>query len=381
MNTHEFYMKKALELAKSGWGRTNPNPLVGAIIVKDGQIVAEGFHEALGQAHAEVAAINKARQDVRGSTLYVNLEPCSHYGRTPPCAKAIIEAGVSVVVVAMTDPNPKVSGSGIAMLKQAGIHVTLGVLHEEARKLNEIFIKYITAKRPFVILKAAATLDGKIASVCGDSKWISGEESRRRVHRIRERVSAIMVGINTVLTDDPLLTARYQKKENKNPIRIIVDSQGRIPEDSRVLSTAPGSEVILATTSKITETKEGMLRDKGVSIIKADGNNGRVDLDKLMAELYELKIDSVLLEGGGTLNASALEAGVVDKVMFFIAPKIIGGVTAPTSVGGAGQELIKDAISLKNITVEKIAEDILIEGYLDHTQSALDIYTNLHSSR
>lgn len=367
INDHEFYMKKVLELAKSGWGKTNPNPLVGAVIVKNEQIIAEGFHEGLGRAHAEVAAIQRAKQDVKGSTLYVNLEPCSHYGRTPPCAKAIIEAGFTEVVIAMVDPNPKVSGKGIQMLKEAGIGVTVGVLNEDAEKLNEIFIKYITAKEPYVILKVASTLDGKIASNSGDSKWISGDDSRRYVHFIRERVAAIMVGINTVLKDNPLLTARDGSRECKDPIRIIVDSNGKILEDSRVINAGPGPGVILATTSKIAATKERMLRDKGVSIIKADGADGRVDLVKLMAELYKLEIDSVLLEGGGTLNASALEVGIVDKVMFFIAPKIIGGLTASTSVEGAGRELIKDSILLKDIRVEKIAEDILIEGYIINT--------------
>ena len=364
MSHHEFYMKRALELAEAGWGRTNPNPLVGAIIVKDGQIIAEGFHEALGRAHAEVAAIEKAKQDIKGSTLYVNLEPCSHYGRTPPCAKAIIEAGFAKVVIAMVDPNPKVSGKGIQMLKEAGIEVTVGVLQEEAQKLNEIFVEYITKKKPFVILKAASTLDGKIASYSGDSKWISGDSSRRYVHRIRQRVAAIMVGINTVLRDNPLLTARYEGIECKNPIRIIVDSQGRIPEDSRVLAVPSGSLTILATTSKISSTKEAILKAKGVSIIKVDGVDGRVDLVQLMRELTKLEIDSVLLEGGGTLNASALEAGIVKKVMFFVAPKIIGGRAALTAVEGVGRELIQDSILLKNITVEKLAEDILIEGYL-----------------
>jgi diaminohydroxyphosphoribosylaminopyrimidine deaminase / 5-amino-6-(5-phosphoribosylamino)uracil reductase len=363
MNGHEFYMKKALELAKSGWGKTNPNPLVGAVIVKNGQIIAEGFHEALGQAHAEVAAMHNVKRDVRGSTLYVNLEPCSHFGRTPPCAKAIIEAGFTEVVIAMVDPNPKVSGRGIQMLKEAGIEVTVGVFNEEARNLNEIFIKYITRKKPFVILKVASTLDGKIASYCGDSKWISGDSSRQYVHHIRERVAAIMVGINTVLKDNPLLTVRNEAQKGKDPIRIVVDSQGRIPEASRVINSSSGSGMILATTSKIDKMKEKALMAKGISIIKADGNDGRVDLITLMEELYKLEIDSVLLEGGGILNAAALEAGIVDKVMFFIAPKIIGGVMAPTPVEGGGREFIKDAILLKNITVKKFAEDLLIEGY------------------
>ncbi|HBF38645.1 MAG TPA: bifunctional diaminohydroxyphosphoribosylaminopyrimidine deaminase/5-amino-6-(5-phosphoribosylamino)uracil reductase RibD [Firmicutes bacterium] len=357
-------MKKALQLAKKAWGRTNPNPLVGAVIVKNGQVIAEGFHKALGQDHAERDAIKKANQELLGSTLYVNLEPCSHYGRTPPCAEAITKAGIAEVVIAMEDPNPKVSGRGIQMLQEAGIKVTMGVLGEEARKMNEIFIKYITRKEPFVILKVATTLDGKIASYTGDSKWISGEGSRKYVHHIRERVAAIMVGINTVLRDNPLLTARNEAGECKNPIRIIVDSRGRIPDDSRVLDTNGSAGVILATTSKIAEAKEKMLMTRGISVIKADGPDGRVDLVQLMAELSKREIDSVLLEGGGTLNAAALEAGIVDKVMFFIAPKIIGGAKALTPVEGAGREFIKDATVLKDITVHKFAGDLLIEGYI-----------------
>ncbi len=366
MSDHQFYMKRVLELAKAGWGRTNPNPLVGAVIVQNGRIISEGYHEALGKAHAEVAAIQKARQDVKGSTLYVNMEPCFHYGRTPPCAKAIIEAGFAKVIVAMVDPNPKVSGQGIEMMRNAGIEVAVGILQTEAERLNEIFCKYITRKSPFVILKAAVTLDGKIASRCGDSKWISGESSRRYVHRIRQRVAGIMVGIHTVLRDDPLLTARCEGEEPQNPVRIIVDSRGRIPEDSKVISMSAvsGSKTILATTSQITPAKERVLRAKGVSIIKADGDDGRVDLGRLMKELAEMEIDSVLLEGGGTLNASALEVGIVDKVMFFVAPKIMGGTSALTAVEGCGRELVKDSIVLKEVTVEPVAEDILIQGYL-----------------
>jgi diaminohydroxyphosphoribosylaminopyrimidine deaminase/5-amino-6-(5-phosphoribosylamino)uracil reductase len=225
VDPHEAFMGRALELARKGWGRTNPNPLVGAVIVKDGEIIAEGFHEALGSAHAEVSAFKNARRDVSGGTLYVNLEPCSHYGRTPPCAKAIIEAGISKVVIAMGDPNPKVSGNGIRMLREAGIEAVVGVLEPEARKLNEIFIKYITKKKPFVILKSAMTLDGKIATADGDSKWISGSASRQYVHVIRDRAAAIMVGINTILADDPFLTTRRDDKKGNDAIRIVVDGK------------------------------------------------------------------------------------------------------------------------------------------------------------
>ncbi|MCX7923662.1 MAG: bifunctional diaminohydroxyphosphoribosylaminopyrimidine deaminase/5-amino-6-(5-phosphoribosylamino)uracil reductase RibD [Clostridia bacterium] len=366
MNTHAYYMQRALELAKDGWGRTNPNPLVGAVIVKDGEIISEGYHAMLGGAHAEVAAFNNAKQDVSGATMYVTLEPCSHYGRTPPCAKAIVELGIKEVVVAMVDPNSKVAGRGIKMLEEAGIKVVTGVMEQQAKKLNEIFIKYITDKKPFVIMKTAMTLDGKIATGGGDSKWISGESSRTHVHLLRDRVAAIMVGIKTVLKDNPSLTTRLDSGGGKDPVRIIVDSKGIIPLDSKVITVDSTAGIILATTSAIGSEKEKLLMEKGVRIIKADGDDGNVDLGKLMEELYTLEIDSILLEGGGTLNASALDAGIVDKVMFFVAPKIIGGHNAVTPVEGEGRKLMAEAIRLKDMDLYRFGEDVLIEAYIEY---------------
>lgn len=364
MNEQEAYMKRALEIAKGGWGRTNPNPLVGAVLVKNGEIIGEGFHEGAGCAHAEVAAINNAKQEVRGSTLYVSLEPCSHYGRTPPCAQAVINAGIREVVAAMQDPNPAVSGQGFSMLRNAGVEVVAGVLEGDARKLNEIFIKFITCRRPFVLMKTAMTLDGKIASVCGDSKWITGIGARQYVHTIRDRVASVMVGINTVLADDPALTTRLASGKGKDPVRIVADSRGAIPLDSRVINVESPSGVILATTSLLGKEKEKQLEDKGVHILKLCGNDGHVDLAKLMDELYRLDIDSVLLEGGGSLNAAALNSGIVDKIMAFIAPKIIGGEEAKTPVEGRGTVRMKDAIKLEDVNVRRFDEDILVEGYL-----------------
>lgn len=364
MTSHEYYMKRAIEIAKHGWGKTNPNPLVGAVVVKNDKIVAEGFHERLGGCHAEIAAFNNAKQDVRGGTLYVNLEPCSHYGRTPPCSKSVIEAGIRRVVIAMADPNPLVAGRGIEMLRNAGIDVVVGVLEPEAKKLNEIFIKYIIKRRPFVIMKTAMTLDGKIASNTGDSKWISGKSSRNYVHVVRDRVSAIMVGINTVLMDNPYLTTRLETGRGSDPVRIVADSEGRIPENSNIINADSTSGVILATTSRISKEKENSLLDKGVKIIKVENERGFVDLGRLMDELYRMEIDSVLLEGGGSLNAAALEAGIVDKVMFFIAPKILGGKDAPTPIEGSGILCMKDAIKLHDINVSRFDEDILVEGYV-----------------
>ena len=367
MNAHEFYMRRVLEIARKGWGKTNPNPLVGAVIVKDGEIIAEGYHEALGCAHAEVSAFKHATQDVKGGTLYVNLEPCSHYGRTPPCAKAIIEAGIKEVVVSMVDPNPKVAGKGIQMLLDANINVIVGVLEEEAGRLNEIFIKYITEKKPFVIMKTAMTLDGKIATVTGDSKWITCESSRQYVHEIRDRVASIMVGINTVLRDNPVLTTRLNEKQGKDPIRVIVDSRGRIPLDSNVIQAKSNARVIVATTGLMDNDKENQLLSAGVSIIKADSGKGNVDLEILMDELYKQEIDSVLLEGGGTLNFSALQAGIVDKVMMFAAPKIIGGNLAVSPVEGEGIQTMNNAIQLTNVQVCRFDEDVLIEGYIKNS--------------
>ncbi len=364
MGMHENYMNRALKLAKAGWGTTNPNPLVGAIIVKNEEIIAEGYHEVLGCAHAEVAAFNNAKQDVKGGTLYVNLEPCSHYGRTPPCTEAIIKAGIRKVVVAMEDPNPKVSGRGIGMLRKAGIDTIVGVLEQEARKLNEIFIKYIVRKRPFVIMKTAMTLDGKIASACGESKWISGESSRHHVHIVRDRTAAVMVGVDTVLQDNPSLTTRLEVKTGKDPIRIIIDSKGRIPVDSRVINAESSAGVILATTSALQKEKEKQLTDKGVHILMLDKPDGHVDLDRLMDELYKLEIDSVLLEGGGELNAAALNSGIVDKIMFYIAPKIIGGRNAKTPIEGEGLKFMKDAIRLYDLSIRRFDQDVLIEGYV-----------------
>lgn len=363
--TDKEYMTIALDLAKKGMGRTNPNPMVGAVIVKNGNIIAKGYHKVIGGDHAEVDAFKNASEDVSGATMYVTLEPCSHYGKTPPCAKAIIESGIKKVVVAMQDPNEKVAGKGIAMLKQAGIEVVVGVLEDKAVELNEIFLHYITKKRPFVVMKTASTLDGKIACCTGDSRWVTGKEAREYTHRLRDRLSGIMVGIGTVLADDPSLTTRLNG-EGQDPVRIVVDSHGRIPLDSKVICSDSKAKVIIATTDAITREKEQSLVDLGAIIIKAGSDDGRVDLAKLMDRLYELEIDSVLLEGGGQLNASALQAGIVDKVMAFIAPKIVGGKDAKTPVEGVGVCKMDEAITLHSINIEKFGDDILVEGYVNN---------------
>jgi len=296
--------------------------------------------------------------------MYVTLEPCSHFGMTPPCANAIVEKGISKVIIAMKDPNPLVSGKGIEILKDNGLEVKVGILEVEARRLNEIFIKFITTKRPFCILKTAMTLDGKIASVTGDSKWITSEASRAYVHYLRHQVSAIMVGIGTVLVDNPRLTTRIEGEYGIDPIRIIVDTTGRIPLDANVLNLNSNKSTIIATTEKMDKQKVDAVIAKGAQVILNPLKNGRVDLEYLMIQLGEMGIDSVLLEGGSTLNYSALEQNVVDKVMAFIAPKLMGGEHAKTPVGGEGRATIKDAFFLKDMCISRFAEDIMIEGYL-----------------
>ena len=357
-------MKRALELAKLGIGYTNPNPLVGAVIVKEGRIIGEGYHQLYGSHHAEINAFRNAVEDVKGATMYVTLEPCSHYGKTPPCAEAIVEKGIKRVIVGMKDPNPLVSGKGIKILEKAGIEVITGVLEEEGKKLNEIFLKYITTKLPFCIMKTAMTIDGKLSTNSGDSKWITGELARKYVHELRHRVAGIMVGIGTILTDNPYLTTRLENEKGKDPIRIIVDSSARIPIEARVLNLHSSAKTIIATTERAPKDKIKAIEEKGAEIIVLPMKNEKVDLSFLMKALGERKLDSVLLEGGSELNYSALEEGIVDKVNAFVAPKIIGGNTAKTPVGGLGKEFMNEAIRLSDIDIHRFGEDIMIEGYI-----------------
>lgn len=356
----EIFMSEALRLAKHANGRTTPNPLVGAVVVKDGRIISVGWHHKAGTPHAEVHALNAAGEEARGATLYVTLEPCSHFGRTPPCVDKIIFAGIKRVVAAIGDPNPKVSGRGFEILRKAGISVDVGILEDEARQLNEVFFKWITKNLPFVTMKFASSLDGKIATVTGASKWISCEDSREYVHRLRDLNAGIMVGVNTVLADNPRLTARFAG--GKNPVRIVVDSMARTPVDANVVSDGQ-AETIIAVTANAPKKNLDSLKNGGAKIIVA-GDGEKVDLKLLMRELAAREITSVLLEGGGTLNFSMLEAGLVDKVIVFIAPKILGGKNAPTAVEGAGFEKLSDSVYLKNTTVQKVGTDIFLTGYV-----------------
>lgn len=365
-------MERALELSRLGKYDARPNPLVGAVIVKDGRIIGEGYHEKFGGPHAEINAINNAKEPVRGATMYVTLEPCSHYGKTPPCADRLIAEGFSRVVIGMADPNPVVNGNGIRKLQDAGIVVDVPVLEQEVRKVNEIYIKNINEGKPFCVLKTAMTLDGKIAAKTGDSKWISCKKSREYVHGLRHLYDGIMVGVNTVINDDPELTDRSHHNKVRHPVRIIVDSTGRTPAGSKVLND--DNRTILAVTDKVSADFLKIINDKGKEIIVCPSKNNRVDLDYLMKELWRKGIDSVLIEGGSTLNYSAFSEGIVDKVISFIAPAIVGGAQAPTPVGGDGFEKIGDAIKLTIDKVERIDKDVLIIAYPDikHSESLIN---------
>ncbi|WP_251860237.1 bifunctional diaminohydroxyphosphoribosylaminopyrimidine deaminase/5-amino-6-(5-phosphoribosylamino)uracil reductase RibD [Clostridium sp. Marseille-Q2269] len=364
MDDHNFYMEKALDLAKKGDGKVNPNPKVGTIIVKDNKIIGKGYHKYFGGPHAEVYALKEAGAKAKGATLYVTLEPCSHYGKTPPCAEAIVKAGITKVLIAMEDPNPLVRGKGIDILKENNIEVITGIMEKDSKKLNEVFIKYITKTEPFVVLKTASTLDGKIATKTGESKWITGVEARYKVHDIRNDLSGIMVGIGTILKDNPMLTTRIDG--GKDPKAIIIDSKLRIPLEAKIIKTINGRNIYIATTKSHNNLcKKNELKKLGVKILELEENEeGKVPLKKLMKLLGKEEIDSILLEGGSTLNFSALKEDIVDKVMCFIAPKIIGGEDSKSMIGGTGVEDLKDSFNLNNLKIEKIGRDILIEGYL-----------------
>ncbi len=359
--TDENFMREALRIARNAEGRTSPNPLVGAVVVREGKIIAEGWHRRAGTPHAEVHALNMAGELSKGATLYVTLEPCSHFGRTPPCARAIVDAGITRVVAAMTDPNPQVAGRGFDILRAAGIQVEVGLLEAEARRLNEVFLKWVTRKLPFVTLKFACSLDGKIATVGGESQWISGIESRTFTHHLRDINDAILVGVGTVLADNPSLTTRLV--EGKNPVRVIVDSNARTPLDATVV-TDKSARTIIAVTSNAPAEKLSELAACGVETICAGGGK-RVDLEILMRELASRELTSVLVEGGGTIHFAMLNAGLVDKVFAFVAPKIIGGANALTAVAGAGFERLSDAARLKDLTTTRLGDDILISGYVE----------------
>jgi len=355
----ERFMKSALEIASRGCGRVNPNPMVGAVIVKDGEIIGSGFHEKYGEAHAERNAIAACMSSPKDAALYVTLEPCCHYGKTPPCTDAIIKSGIGKVVVGALDPNPLVSGKGMEKLRQHGIRVTSGVLEKECRDLNEVFFYYITTNTPFVIMKYAMTMDGKIAAYTGKSKWITGEAARNNAHRDRHKYSAVMIGVNTVIKDDPLLTCRIDN--GRNPIRIVCDTHLRTPLDSQIVSTAKDIPTIIATACT-DEAKQKWYAGKKCKVIAVPLKSGHIDLNELMVKIGKEKIDSILLEGGGTLNWSALRSGIVNKVQTYISPKILGGAGAVSPVGGTGVDSPDSAFFLINSKITRLDEDFLIES-------------------
>lgn len=359
----EKYMRLAMQLAGNAIGRTSPNPLVGAVIVKDNRVVGCGWHRKAGTPHAEVHALNQAGELAQGADVYVTLEPCAHYGKTPPCAKALVEAKVKNVYGGLLDVNPKVAGKGFKILEDAGIHVEYGFLQDELRKQNEVFFKWIEHKKPFVVLKAAMTLDGKIATATGQSKWITNETSRAYGYKLRDIYDGIMVGINTVIEDNPMLTARVDG--GKNPIRIVVDSSLKIDINANVVQDK-SAKTIIATTDKADKDKFLKLQAQDVDVIVVDKDkNDKVDIEKLLDILGQQNICSILVEGGATLSGSFVAKKLVDKVYFFIAPKIIGGKEAKTPVAGTGILNLQEALALKDIQIEKLEEDILIIGRVD----------------
>lgn len=354
-------MRKALSLAKSAEGRTTPDPMVGAVLVKNGKVISTGYHGEVATPHAEGWAIQKAGEKAKGATLYLNLEPCNHYGNNPPCTDAIIKSGVKKVVAAMKDPNPLVNGKGFAKIRRHGVKVEIGLREEEARKLNEVFVKYITTKMPFVVMKTAMTLDGKIATRTGASRWVAGPEALRFAHHLRNIYDAILVGVGNVLIDDPKLTVRLVKKI-KNPIRIVMDAYARTPLNAQVLNIRE-ARIIIVVGPKAPKERVVALEKKGAEIIVLPAPKGLIDLKSLLKELGEMGVTSLLVEGGGEVNASFLDAGLVDKAHFIIAPKIFGGRTAKTPVEGEGIAFPSQAKQLKLVHTEKVGEDLLVSGY------------------
>lgn len=358
-NKKEFYMRKALKLAENGMGHTSPNPMVGCVVVRDGEIIAEGYHEKCGGFHAERNALLSC-EDARGAEIYVTLEPCCHHGKTPPCTDIIIEKQIKKVYVGSMDSNPLVSGKGVKLLQEAGIEVECGILKEECDRLNEVFFHYIEQKTPYVVMKYAMTLDGKIAANTGDARWVTGEKAREDVHRLRKYYSGILVGIGTVKADNPMLNCRIE--QGVDPVRIVCDSKLSIDETCNLVTTAKDIKTIIAYT-KEEEQKKKRLEAAGCILVKA-GQGEKVDLTILMKKLGELEIDSVLIEGGSEIHGAAIDAGIVDKVIVYIAPKVIGGKTSRTPVGGMGIEKMADALKLKHMDIQMLGEDIRITGYL-----------------
>lgn len=365
--TDKKFMKKALRQARKGLGRTSPNPVVGAVIVREGRIIGSGHHKKAGDKHAEIEALEKiggkAGED---DTLYVTLEPCNHHGRTPPCTEAILNSGIKRVVVGMRDPNPNVSGGGCEFLAKKGIEVKTGTLESECRRLNEYFIKFVTTGRPFVVAKSALTMDGWTATSTGHSRWITNERSRQFVHRLRDRVDGVMVGVGTVLADDPLLTTRLKNRRGKDPVRIIVDTHLRIPDKAKVLNNDSLSGTLIAVGSDESPERLKSIQKNRVSTLLCPTKNGRIDLACLMNILGEMSITSLLVEGGAALFGSMINEGLIDKFYIFKAPRILGGNDGIPMASGPGPKRMDECLALRDIRVRRFGDDLLIRAYPDY---------------
>ncbi|MGD0336454.1 MAG: bifunctional diaminohydroxyphosphoribosylaminopyrimidine deaminase/5-amino-6-(5-phosphoribosylamino)uracil reductase RibD [Candidatus Omnitrophota bacterium] len=358
---HKYFMRIAMRLAQKARGMTSPNPIVGALVVKNGKIIGKGYHKKAGLPHAEVIALDEAGKKAKRATLYVTLEPCAHFGRTPPCVEKIVASEIKKVVVGMVDPNPLNNGKGLDILKRSGIKVEVGILEDELRRMNEAFIKYITKKEPFITVKVAESLDGKIASRTGDSKWITSDKSRACAHRMRRNYDAIMVGVNTVLRDNPRLDTWFSRK---HPVKIVVDSQLSTPQDANIFSGAGPAIIVTLAAAPGQETENKKILSEKAKVLEVREKAGQVNLKDMLKKLARLEITNILVEGGGTLNGSLFDEGLVDKVMFFISPRIIGGKDAVSAVMGKGAVRVDRALKLKNISLRRIGEDFLVEGYV-----------------
>ncbi len=366
----QFYMKIALDLAEKGRGYTSPNPMVGAVVVDGQTIVGKGWHQRAGGPHAEVNALDAAGGRAKGATIYVTLEPCNHYGRTPPCTERILSAGIRRVVIAAADPNPSVAGGGAQYLADRGLDIRMGVCEEEAKCQNEAFFKFVRTGRPFVVLKSAATLDGRIASRTGDSKWVTGPASRQFVHELRHALDAIMVGAGTVIADNPSLTTRLEDRQGVDPHRVILDTRLSIPEDAKVLQIESLSDTFIIFNQARDPNKPERLTARGVKLIHAPLKGQWLDLDTVMTLLAAQSITSLLIEGGARVMGSAVRDGIADKICFFYAPKILGGDDGIPVCGGPGPERMAGSVPITGIRVRQFDEDVMISGYIHHAPGA-----------
>ena len=359
-----FYMQMALDQAAEGLGHVSPNPMVGAVVVREGRVVGRGHHQRFGGPHAEVHALAQAGAAARDATLYVNLEPCNHTGKTPPCTDTILKAGIRRVVTAMEDPNPLVAGGGHARLRDAGLSVVTGVCATEARRLNEAFVKWIRTRRPFVTLKCAATLDGRLATRTGDAKWVTGPQARAFVHRLRHAADGVLVGVNTVKADDPRLTTRLEQGPGVDPLRIILDTRLSLPLTARLLHQQSSAATLVVTGPEASAAARAAVAATGAQVVSAPLHQGRIDLTWLMGHLGAMGVASLLIEGGGQVAGAALRGGIVDKLCLFYAPKLLAGDDGVPICAGPGPALMRDSLMVKSIRTQRLGEDLLVEGYL-----------------